>query len=54
MNSFIICQIEITPPPIVIFDWGRLGGGQTEMHKRTTPKIFARAKQLHRWIPLQE
>jgi hypothetical protein len=27
---------------------------QTEIHERTTPKTFARAKQLHRWIPLQE
>jgi very-short-patch-repair endonuclease len=24
------------------------GGGQSPMHKRTTPKIFARAKRLHR------
>jgi very-short-patch-repair endonuclease len=35
--------------PIVAFvlrQWGRLGGGQ--MHKRTTPKIFKRAKELRR------
>jgi len=48
MNTFVIAQVEISPPPIVIVNWGRSGGVGVQMHKRTTPKIFARAKQLHR------
>ena len=36
MEILIPTHIEITPPPIVIFNWGGLGGGQ--LHKRTTPK----------------
>ena len=36
----------MSPPPIMIFNWGGPGGGH--MHKRTTPKVFGHAKQLHR------
>src|SRR5690349_5452508 len=43
MIAKIPCQVTISPPPIALFDWGR---GQ--MHKRTTPIIFRRAKELHR------
>ena len=46
MDTLVPAQIEITPPPIVIFNWGGSGGGQ--MHKRTIPKVFGYAKQLHR------
>jgi very-short-patch-repair endonuclease len=50
MNTVVAIQVEISPPPIVIINWGRSGGVGVgvQMHKRTTPKIFARAKQLHR------
>jgi very-short-patch-repair endonuclease len=46
MNILFSAQHEITPPPIALFNWGRAGRGQ--MHKRTTPKIFKRAKELRR------
>src|SRR6266498_3858241 len=57
-NVFVEIQLhlkpQVPPPSIVISNWGHsssmlregLGGGQ--MHKRTTPKIFRRAKELHR------
>ena len=46
MHISIISHYTIAPPPIVMFNWGRLGGGQ--MHKRTTPQAFGKAKELHR------
>jgi len=36
MNTFVACQVEISPPPIVIFNWGRPGGGRMlELHKQS-------------------
>src|SRR5688572_8961688 len=46
MKTIESTQFVISPPPIVIFNWGRSGRGQ--MHKRTTPTVFGHTKQLHR------
>jgi len=46
MKIVVSIQFEVTPPPIEKRNWGRLGRGQ--MHKRTTPKVFKQAKELHR------
>src|SRR5688500_9493994 len=46
MNRARTTQVRIAPPPIAFFNWGRSGRGR--MHKRTTPKVFGHAKQLHR------
>ena len=56
MNIEIYTQVTIPPPPIVHVNWGHLKvcfakaweGVGVLMHKRTTPKIFRRAKELHR------
>ena len=54
MEPVIPVQVEIAPPPIVIACpaafAGSIGGGQGggPLHKRTTPKTFAHAKELHR------
>ena len=34
--------------PIAVFNWGGRDGVLARMHKRTTPRIFGRAKALHR------
>lgn len=49
MKTIFASQLVLYPPPIVFFNWGRAGwGSEVQLHKRTTPKIFGRAKQLHR------
>jgi hypothetical protein len=46
MNTLFVAQREISPPQLCSSIGGGLGGGQ--MHKRTTPKTFGHAKELHR------
>lgn len=49
MKTIFASQLVLYPPPIAFFNWGRAGwGSEVQLHKRTTPKIFGRAKQLHR------
>lgn len=49
MDAFVTTQVEVSLlPHFRLLKWGRLGGVGVQMHKRTTPKIFGRAKQLHR------
>src|SRR5258705_4184626 len=50
MNIFVTNQVVIFSPPIERHNWGRCPerAEGVQMHKRTTPKIFGRAKQLHR------
>jgi hypothetical protein len=36
MKTLVTTQVEISPPPIVVFNWGRPGGGRMlELHKQS-------------------
>jgi len=60
MQIRIYAQLHISPRPIAVSTWVapkgmlREGSGGGPLHKRTTPKIFGQAKELHHNVSAAE
>ena len=39
MNTFVTAQVVVSPPPIVISNWGRPGGGRMPLDKERLGRV---------------